>query len=191
MMALPRNCFPPQNFQHKEPINMWNRKTEPEPRRLDQPSYSPQPLPQPAAPPPARHPEPVRQTATIGSAVTIKGEIHSCEDIVIDGEIDGSIVSDSRVTVGPNGKVKAHIQAREAEIVGSVRGNVQASDKITIRKTANLVGDIKTAGVVIEDGAYFKGSIDIARKETPKAEPAKSSARPAETPRTATASVAG
>jgi cytoskeletal protein CcmA (bactofilin family) len=168
---------------------MWNKRSDPEPRRPE-PSYAPQPQSQPVAPPP-RQPEPVRLTATIGPAVTIKGEIHSREDIVIDGEIDGSIISDSRVTIGPNGKVKAHIQAREAEIVGAVRGNVQASDKITIRKTANLVGDIQTAGIVIEDGAYFKGSIDIARKaEAPKAEAAKPAAQP-ETARAATATIAG
>ncbi len=169
---------------------MWNKRNEPEPRRAE-PSYAPQPVSQPIAAPPPRQPEPPRHTATIGPAVTIKGEIHSREDIVIDGEIDGSIVSDSRVTIGPNGKVKAHIQAREAEIVGAVRGNIQATDKITIRKSANLVGDIQTAGVVIEDGAYFKGSIDIARKaEPPKPEAVKPAPQP-EAARAAAASVGG
>ena len=156
---------------------MWNRRNDPE-SRPPEPAYSSQLASRPVAPPPMREPEPPRQTATIGPAVTIKGEIHSREDIVVDGEMDGAIVSDCRVTVGPNGKVKANIQAREAVIVGSVRGNVHATDKITIRKTANLVGDIATAAVVIEDGAYFKGSIDITRKsEQPRPEPARPAAQ--------------
>ena len=66
-----------------------------------------------------------------------------------------------RVTVGPNGKVHAGVKAREIVVLGAITGNVEATDKIDIRKDARLVGDIKTARIVIEDGAYFKGSIDI------------------------------
>jgi len=96
----------------------------------------------------------------------IKGQIFSREDLTIDGEIDGSVeLHEHRLTVGPNGKLQAGVKAREVVVLGTIHGNVEASDKIDIRKDAKLVGDIKTARIVIEDGAYFKGSIDIVRPE--------------------------
>ncbi|HYP09287.1 MAG TPA: polymer-forming cytoskeletal protein [Bryobacteraceae bacterium] len=103
-------------------------------------------------------------SATIGKAVMIKGQIFSREDLVIDGEVEGTVeAQEHRVTVGPNGKVQAGVKAREIVVLGSIHGNVEATDKIDIRKDARLVGDIKTARIVIEDGAYFKGSIDIVK----------------------------
>lgn len=97
----------------------------------------------------------------------IKGQVFGREDLTIDGEIDGSVeLREHRLTVGPQGKLQAGVKAREVVILGTVHGNVEASDKIDIRKGAKLVGDIKTARIVIEDGAYFKGSIDIAKVDT-------------------------
>jgi cytoskeletal protein CcmA (bactofilin family) len=114
-------------------------------------------------------PEHSRGAASIGKSVTIKGQIFSREDLIVDGEIEGAIeLNDHRLTVGPNGRVKAGIKAREIVVLGSIDGNVEALDKIDIRKDAKLVGDIKTARIVIEDGAYFKGSIDIVRVDQPK-----------------------
>jgi cytoskeletal protein CcmA (bactofilin family) len=72
------------------------------------------------------------------------------------------------LTIGPNGKVHSSVKAREVVILGNVQGNVDASDKLEIRKDARLVGDIKTARIIIEDGAYFKGSIDIVKPEQSK-----------------------
>ena len=107
--------------------------------------------------------------ASIGKSVTIKGQIFSREDLTVDGEIEGAIeLNGHRLTVGPNGRVRAGIKAREIVVLGTVDGNVEALDKIDIRKDAKLVGDIKTARIIIEDGAYFKGSIDIVRNEQPK-----------------------
>jgi len=126
-----------------------------------------------------------RGPANIGKAVMIKGQIFSREDLTIDGEIDGSVeLHEHRLTVGPNGKLQAGVKAREVVVLGTIHGNVEASDKIDIRKDAKLVGDIKTARIVIEDGAYFKGSIDIARPEVSKpaaapAQPKAASAAPA------------
>jgi cytoskeletal protein CcmA (bactofilin family) len=118
-------------------------------------------------------PTPTTGSATIGKAVMIKGQIFSREDLVIDGEIEGAVeAQDHRVTIGPNGKVHAGVKAREIVILGGINGNVEATDKIDIRKDAKLIGDIKTARIVIEDGAYFKGSIDIIKgdaKPQPKA----------------------
>jgi len=108
-------------------------------------------------------------SATIGKAVMVKGQIYSREDLIIDGEVEGTVdVQEHRLTVGPNGKVVAGIKAREIVVLGSIQGNVDAVDKIDIRKDAKLIGDIKAARIIIEDGAYFKGSIDIVRAEPAK-----------------------
>jgi cytoskeletal protein CcmA (bactofilin family) len=107
--------------------------------------------------------------ATIGKAVSIKGQIHSREDLIIDGEVEGSVEAlEHKVVVGPNGRVNAGIRAREIVVQGSIRGDVEAGEKIDIRKDAKLVGNIKTARIVIEDMAYFTGSVDIQKGEQPK-----------------------
>ena len=126
-------------------------------------------------------------SAVLGKSVIVKGQIFSREDLTIDGEIDGSVeLHEHRLTVGPNGKLQAGVKAREVVVLGTIHGNVEASDKIDIRKDAKLVGDIKTARIVIEDGAYFKGSIDIARPEVakPAAAPAQPKPASAATPAT-------
>jgi cytoskeletal protein CcmA (bactofilin family) len=113
------------------------------------------------------------RNASIGKSVVIKGQLYGREDLYVDGEVEGSIeIQEHRLTVGPNGKVNAGVKAKEIVVLGTLHGNVEVSDKIEIRKEAKLVGDIKTARIVIEDGAYFKGSIDIARPmEAPKPQP--------------------
>lgn len=104
--------------------------------------------------------------AALGKSVTVKGQIVGREDLTIDGDIEGMIdMTEHRLTVGPSGKVRAGIKAREVIIEGSVHGKVESTDKIEIRSNATLVGDIRTARVVIEDGAYFKGAVDIVRKK--------------------------
>ncbi len=109
----------------------------------------------------------------VGKAVLVKGEIQSREDLYIDGEIQGTVeLTESKLTIGPNGKIQATIRAREVVVFGNVQGNVEATERIDIRKEAKLVGDIRTARIVIEDGAFFKGSIDIIKPE-PKPQPAK------------------
>ncbi|MBZ5727795.1 MAG: polymer-forming cytoskeletal protein [Acidobacteriia bacterium] len=112
-------------------------------------------------------PEPAipKHTAAIGASMHIKGDIRTREQLLVDGEVEGTLESQSLVTVGPNGKVQANIKAREVVIYGSLRGNVEVSEKIAIREQGSLVGDIKAAGISIDDGAYFKGSIDIIRPE--------------------------
>ena len=164
---------------------MWNKRKEEEPQPKPA-AAAPAPAPSPvkenpvmsSAPAPAHHATESRGPAIIGKSVMIKGQIFSREDLTIDGEIDGSVeLHEHRLTVGPNGKLQAGVKAREVVVLGTIHGNVEASDKIDIRKDAKLVGDIKTTRIVIEDGAYFKGSIDIVRPEAkPQAQPA---ARPA------------
>ncbi|MGH9656613.1 MAG: bactofilin family protein [Bryobacteraceae bacterium] len=104
----------------------------------------------------------VATLAVIGKAMVIQGQIFSRESLHIDGEVTGKIdLPDCRLTVGRTGKMAADVVAREIEVLGSVRGDLRASKKITIRKGGNLIGDLKTPGIVIEEGAYFKGRIEI------------------------------
>lgn len=138
-----------------------------------------------------------RGSAVIGKSVMIKGQIVSREDLTIDGEVEGTVeLHEHRLTVGPHGKVNASVKAREIIVLGTIEGNVDVADRIDIRKDARLVGDIKTARIVIEDGAFFKGSIDIQRPDVrpappaPKAAPAAATAAAATAP-TATPTAAG
>lgn len=109
--------------------------------------------------------------ASIGKSVMIKGQIISREDLYLDGELEGTVeLNEHRLTIGPNGRVQANVKAREIVIIGTIHGNVEASEKLEIRKEAKLVGDIRTARIVIEDGAYFKGSIDIIKQDVSKQE---------------------
>ncbi|MBV8068467.1 MAG: polymer-forming cytoskeletal protein [Acidobacteriaceae bacterium] len=117
-------------------------------------------------------PEPMVRggSAALGKNVTVKGQIFAREDLTIDGEVEGTVeCHEHRLTIGPNARVQAGLKAREIIIHGSIQGNVDATDKIDIKKEAKLVGDIKTSRIVIEDGAYFKGSIDISKTSAPKA----------------------
>jgi cytoskeletal protein CcmA (bactofilin family) len=112
--------------------------------------------------------------ATVGKAVKIVGQIYSKEDLFVDGEIEGTVEAlEHKLTIGPHGTVHAGIKAREVVALGNITGNVEASDKIEIHKEAKLVGDIRTSRIIIEDGAYFKGSIDIVKPEPAKAPPAR------------------
>jgi len=127
-------------------------------------------------------PVPVRTgSAALGKNVTVKGQIFAREDLTIDGEVEGTVeCHDHRLTIGPNARVQAGLKAREIIIQGSIQGNVEAADKIDIKKEAKLIGDIKTSRIVIEDGAYFKGSIDISKAAPaprPAAPPAATSAQ--------------
>ncbi len=129
---------------------------------------------------PHRTPDADPRAATIGKAVRIVGQIFTKEDLNVDGDVEGSIESsDNKITVGATGRVQATggLKAREVVIYGQVQGNVEAADKVDIRREAKLVGDITTARISIEDGALFKGSIDI-RKPEPKAASATEPAKP-------------
>lgn len=111
--------------------------------------------------------------ATIGKSLVIKGEVTGSESLYIDGRVEGSInLSGNRVTVGRNGIVAANINAREIVVLGKVRGNLTASDRVDIRSDGSLTGDVVAARISIEDGAFFKGGIDI-RKAGSKPEEAK------------------
>src|ERR1700747_2631527 len=103
-----------------------------------------------------------RATARLGSSLHVKGEITGSEDLLIDGSGEGLIKLDERKpTVGATAKVTADIIAREVVVYGTVKGNLRAKDRIEIKKEGSVNGDLTTARIMIEDGAYFKGSIEI------------------------------
>jgi len=109
------------------------------------------------------------EQATIGKGLTIKGEINGSESLYIDGKVEGSVnLPGNRVTVGRNGQVAASINAREIVVLGKVRGNVTATDRVDIRAEGSLSGDVAAARISIEDGAFFKGGIDIRKPEQGK-----------------------
>jgi cytoskeletal protein CcmA (bactofilin family) len=117
-------------------------------------------------------PRPVTTTtadqATIGKSLVIKGEVTGSESLYIDGRVEGSInLAGNRVTIGRNGVVAANINAREIVVLGKVRGNLTASDRVDIRSDGSLTGDVIAARISIEDGAFFKGGIDIRKGGQP------------------------
>jgi cytoskeletal protein CcmA (bactofilin family) len=131
-------------------------------------------------------------SATIGKAVKIVGQIYSKEELYVDGDLEGTLEAlEHKLTVGPNGTVHASVKAREVVVLGTIQGNVEAADKIEIRKDAKLVGDIRTARIIIEDGAYFKGSIDIVKAESKNAPKPQSAPSAAPSPAPAAAGAPG
>ncbi len=136
---------------------------------------------QPAAPPPppsmqttmnettakvpSTTPTSLHQTV-LGQTVVLRGELSANEDLLIEGQLEGTIsLEDHCLTIGPHGQVKAEIRARQVVILGTVSGNVVAREKVEIRRSGHIVGDLRAGAVAIEEGAYFKGSIDILREE--------------------------
>ena len=102
----------------------------------------------------------------IGKSVQIKGELTGSEDLYLDGEIEGTIdLRDHSLIIGPNGRIKAGITARDLVVHGKVEGNVTATGRVELRKSCTLMGDVSTQRIVIEDGAFFKGAIDIKEKD--------------------------
>ena len=174
---------------------MWNKRREDEPAK---PYAPPQAAPTAQNPVAAKEPAPMSSmpvgrmdadahrganSATIGKAVKVVGQIYSKEDLYVDGEVEGTVeLLEHKLTVGPNGTLRAAIKAREVVALGGIQGNVDATEKIEIRKDARLVGDIRTARIIIEDGAYFKGSIDIVKPEPAKTSAPKQPAAPAVAP---------
>ena len=116
---------------------------------------------------PAAAPTASGEQAAIGKGLYIKGEITGSESLFIDGKVEGSInLPGNRLTVGRNGQVTASITAREIVVLGKVKGNVSATDRVDIRAEGALTGDVAAARISIEDGAFFKGGIDIRKPDS-------------------------
>ena len=145
---------------------MWKSTPGSDTKPMTTPTSSPN-MPTPPRPSlePARSKEFQGEMAHIGKSVIIRGELSGSEDLYLDGEVEGNIsLVDHNLIVGPNGRVRANVIAKEVVVHGKVDGNVEGHDRVELKKSAVLSGDISTKRIVIEDGAFFKGAIDI-RKE--------------------------
>ena len=129
------------------------------------------PIKESRPPEPAKVAEPFRSdvAAHIGKSVVIKGELSGNEDLYLDGEVEGTIdMGQHSLIIGPNARIRAHISARDVVLHGRVEGNVRGSERVELKKSTVVVGDISTQRIAIEDGAYFKGSIDLQKEHKPE-----------------------
>jgi cytoskeletal protein CcmA (bactofilin family) len=157
---------------------MWKPRPEdskPMSTNSSQPGQPAQPVPPPVVaatpsiPTPTQHKETPKASdphradvGHIGKSVQIKGELTGSEDLYLDGSIEGTVdLRDHSLIIGPNGKIKAGISARDLVVHGRVEGNITATGRVELRKSCTLIGDVSTQRIVIEDGAFFKGAIDI------------------------------
>ena len=177
---------------------MWKPTNQPQtpgrPAEPERPTAPTPSAPSMASSEPAAPARPVTTTtadqATIGKSLVIKGEVTGSESLYIDGRVEGSInLSGNRVTVGRNGVVAANINAREIVVLGKVRGNLTASDRVDIRSDGSLTGDVIAARISIEDGAFFKGGIDIRKGGQPQQQQPKANGEDKAAPATESAAV--
>ena len=109
-----------------------------------------------------------RGVVNIGKSVVIKGELNGSEDLTIEGHVEGKIeLRDHVLTIGPNGKIKAQVFAKAVIVLGEVKGNITATEKVDIRENGAVDGDITAPRVAIAEGAHFRGSVDMANKGKP------------------------
>ena len=102
--------------------------------------------------------------AQIGKSVVIKGELSGSEDLYVDGQVEGSIaLKNYSLTVGPHGQVKASVEAKGLVVQGKLEGNLHATDRVELKKSAIVMGDIATQRIAIEEGAYLKGKVDVGK----------------------------
>jgi cytoskeletal protein CcmA (bactofilin family) len=154
---------------------MWKRKDEPEPVGAPVKAANPvkevttvSTMPQERRPELGHEAPKGGTVAHIGKSVLVKGELSGSEDLYIDGQVEGTIeLREHNLTIGPNGRVEANVNAKEVILLGTLKGNIRAAERVEIRKSGSVVGDLVAARVIIEDGAYFKGSIDIQKAGEP------------------------
>ncbi len=161
---------------------MWKARPEDSRITLNTPQPA-QPAPAPVAAaatpamtaPPKETPRPAEphraDVGHIGKSVVIRGELTGNEDLYLDGEVEGNInLRDHRLVIGPNGKIKASITARDVVVHGRVEGNVSGSERVELKRACTLIGDVATQRIAIEDGAFFKGAIDVKESKESKTE---------------------
>ena len=128
----------------------------------------------------------VRDVVNVGKSVVIKGEVNGSEDLTIEGQVDGKIeLRQHMLTIGPNGRITAEVFAKSVVILGTVAGNVTATEKVNIRESGSVDGDITAPRVAIAEGAHFRGKVDMSTKvsnstsgaEPKRVQPGKSAAK--------------
>jgi cytoskeletal protein CcmA (bactofilin family) len=142
---------------------MWKKDEAPTPTPT---AARPEPMPRPERSAPVAV---ATERATIGRSITIRGEVTGDEDLLIQGRVDGSVdLKQHAVTVGPDGEVKASIAARVVTVEGHVEGNLSADEQVILRSSASVQGDITAPRVVLEDGARFRGGVDMGEPDRAK-----------------------
>jgi cytoskeletal protein CcmA (bactofilin family) len=117
----------------------------------------------------------------IGKSIAIKGELSCSEDLYIDGRVEGTVdPKGNRLTIGPNGSVKANVSARAVIVQGKLEGTIHASDRVDLKESAIVVGDITTQRISIEEGAHLKGSVNIQKEASKKEVPGRIALSPSE-----------
>jgi cytoskeletal protein CcmA (bactofilin family) len=146
---------------------VWKRREDEKPYTPPAPQSAPLASMNPATRPTENRMDNFRSDiAHIGKSVVVRGELSGSEDLFVDGEVEGSIeLRGNSLTIGPNGRVRANVNARDIVVQGKVDGNLRATDRVDLKKSALVTGDIITQRIAIEDGAFFKGSVDIQRQE--------------------------
>lgn len=141
---------------------MWKKEEQEKERPVTRTAETP------VAERPSRRPT-SSERATIGRSISIRGDVTGDEDLLIQGRVDGSVdLSEHAVTVGPDGEVKASIVARLVVVEGTVEGNLRADEQVILRSSAQVHGDIEAPRVVLEDGARFRGGVDMGETSEPK-----------------------
>lgn len=159
---------------------MWNRSKREEEPHLKQapPESAREAIPTSTYPTRRVDEATTRAAAVIGKTIQVKGTVTGKEDLLVDGRLEGDVdLPENRLTVGPGGQIEGKIRAREIVIYGVVQGNLEASERVEIRKNAKVIGDMRASRPVIEDEAYFKGNVETIRVDPPK--PPKPAAPPA------------
>ncbi|HVS02101.1 MAG TPA: polymer-forming cytoskeletal protein [Thermoanaerobaculia bacterium] len=132
------------------------------------PAAAPTPSPSPAA---AERRAGTRATSQIAPGTRLTGQINGTSDLVVDGELEGRVQLESHVTVGPEGQVRGDIVARSVRIGGRVIGNVQGTEKVEILTSGRLEGDVIAPRVVLAEGAFFKGKVEMSGSGSPVVRP--------------------
>ncbi len=143
---------------------IWKKSEAEEAPTPVQPQPQPQPPP-PPAPAPRNQPQSSKERALIGSSIEIKGNLSGTEDLYIEGRIDGKIeLVKCSVTIGKSGRVNADVTGHTIVVMGEVNGDVHGEDQIVLRQSSTVNGNLFAPRVTLEDGARFKGSIDMTSK---------------------------
>jgi cytoskeletal protein CcmA (bactofilin family) len=158
---------------------MWNRgkkeddiQMRPAPTAGPAQDYSKEAIPMSTYPTRQADYSSTRSGAVIGKSLTLVGQITGKEDLVLDGRLEGDVdLPENRLTIGPSGHLQGRARAREIVIHGTVQGNLEASERVEIKKNSRVIGDLKAQRPVIEDEAYFKGNVETVRVDPPKAAP--------------------
>ncbi len=102
--------------------------------------------------------------ARIGKTVVIRGEVKGSEDLIVDGQVEGTVsLAENRLTIGPNANVKADLSAKDVLILGHVQGNIVATGRVELRAGCMVEGDVKAMRLAVEDNAVFRGRVDLSQ----------------------------